>query len=114
MGVGWLVVIALIVLPVSFALWSAIPDAWVEERGVTAPARIVSLRKTGTVALYDPVVRFRVRVAPTDGTPAFETSFEFAVSSIDGPHMQAGSEIRVKHLRYDHAWVKPLADWREP
>ena len=112
LGCGLLVAGILLVYFAGGAGWPAYRDWRIASRGELAPATILALHPTGRSASGAPFVLFRVAVRPTS-RPPFEGEFEVPVLTIDAPHLQRGSEIRVKYLVDDPTWMTPMADWRD-
>lgn len=62
--------------------------------GVPASADVLSIEDTGKLVNYDPIVKLKLAVQPSYGTP-FETTAEVLVSKVAVPRV--GDKINIKY-----------------
>jgi hypothetical protein len=63
--------------------------------GLEASAEVVAIQDTGTLINMNPVVKLTLKVTPTMGMPAFDTTGETTVSKIAIP--RKGDTIKIKY-----------------
>lgn len=68
----------------------------IRQSGVTAPAKILQLRDTGTTINKDPVVRILLEVQP-ENAPTFQAETEQLISRLQIPQIQPGAVLLVKY-----------------
>lgn len=70
--------------------------------GVPATADVLSIEDTGKLVNYDPIVRLKLAVQPSYGTP-FETTAEVLVSKV--AVQRVGDKINIKYNPVNNAEV---------
>jgi hypothetical protein len=70
-------------------------NAWLAQAGMDASAEVVAIEDTGALINMNPVVKLTLKVKPSMGMPAFDTTGETAVSKIAIP--RKGDSVKIKY-----------------
>jgi hypothetical protein len=70
-------------------------NAWLAQAGMDATAEVVAIEDTGALINMNPVVKLTLKVTPSMGMPAFDTTGETAVSKIAIP--RKGDSVKFKY-----------------
>ncbi|MBI9047594.1 MAG: hypothetical protein JEZ06_24125 [Anaerolineaceae bacterium] len=90
-----LLTIGVTIFAIRFIRKKFAPDPAILQNGISAQAKIINVRQTGTMVNYQPEIAFTLEVQPPNG-PAYQAQTKAVIPMVNIPQFQPGTEVPVK------------------